>query len=800
VPDAIRAVVRHPVAVLVVVAVLTAGFAGLATQLRTDTEITSYAPDTERARALDRVGAEFGAGGQQVQVVLDAGADGNVLGPGGVRAAVAVTRALRQDPVVGPALAAEGAVTSWATPLVQGLEARGLTLDDLDDTTLATAIEQAPADAIDPVRGLVSADLDPRARTARAGIVVATLDPALTPAEASPVGVEAAEVARAAAPAGFEVTVIGDAVINALLGDAVTRELPTLLAWSSGLVLVLLALTYRNVSDVVIAVTALGIAIVWALGAAALLGPDLLDLTGPFTQTSSIVPVLLVGLGVDYAIHLTSRYRDEADDHPPPEAAAISLRTVGGALVLTTATTAVAFLTNVVSPLPPVQDFGIFVAAGIVAAFVVMTTFAPATRILVDRWRIRRGREPDDQPVEEGRTPLAAVGTLSAPARRAPWVTVAAAAAVTVVAGVGAMQVGSSFSRESFLPDGGEAVARLDRVAELFGEGVGERTFALLDGDVARPEVVRALAAAEEDLRSLPATRSDAAAVISPASLLDAVAEQAGEGTRDRLRELGWGPDGVTDDADVAALFDVARQVAPRRAAQVLGDDPDLALVSLPTAVGDDAAELGEEVRSALSPVREAGVATTVTSQGLVVDQTAATLTDTQARSIAITLGTALALLMVWFWVDRRSLRSGVVAGLVTMIPSLLVVVWVIGAMAVLDLPFNPVTATIAAVAIGIGVDYGIHVTRRFEEQRDGAGLDDALDATIRGTGTALVASASTTAAGFGVLVISALAPIRQFGAIVALAIVGSVIAAVLVQPALLHLTDRWVVHPDRGS
>jgi uncharacterized protein len=67
----------------------------------------------------------------------------------------------------------------------------------------------------------------------------------------------------------------------------------------------------RTVADVALTMATIVMAIIWVNGAAALLGPGILDLIGPMSEIAQIVPVLLIGLGVDYSIHLTSRYREE---------------------------------------------------------------------------------------------------------------------------------------------------------------------------------------------------------------------------------------------------------------------------------------------------------------------------------------------------------------------------------------------------------------------------------------------------------------------------------------------------------
>ena len=104
----------------------------------------------------------------------------------------------------------------------------------------------------------------------------------------------------------------------------------------------------------------------------------------------------------------------------------------------------------------------------------------------------------------------------------------------------------------------------------------------------------------------------------------------------------------------------------------------------------------------------------------------------------------------------------------------------------------------IAAIAIGIGVPYTIHVTHRYEEDRQR--YDDeneAIRSTMTHTGGALAGSAFTTVAGFGILVTSSLTPFKQLGLVTAYAIGGALIAAVFVLPSMLILWDRW--HRARG-
>ena len=102
-------------------------------------------------------------------------------------------------------------------------------------------------------------------------------------------------------------------------------------------------------------------------------------------------------------------------------------------------------------------------------------------------------------------------------------------------------------------------------------------------------------------------------------------------------------------------------------------------------------------------------------------------------------------------------------------------------------------TAMVSSLAIGIGVPFGIHVVNRFLEDRaTRPDVETAMYHTLAHTGGALVGSALTTVAGFGVLVLSSVPPMKQFGLVTAITIALALVTSVTVLPALLALWARW--------
>jgi len=223
----------------------------------------------------------------------------------------------------------------------------------------------------------------------------------------------------------------------------------------------------------------------------------------------------------------------------------------------------------------------------------------------------------------------------------------------------------------------------------------------------------------------------------------------------------------------------------------------DALLMDVQTQAGESgASKLRDDLSAITTPLTDQpGITATATSQEIISAVIIDALASSQTRSLLITLAIATLVLVINFWFENRRPFLGVI----TMLPVALVVFWVYGMMYVTGIPFGPVTATLAALAIGIGVPFTIHIARRFEEDRVRyTELEDALRSTTRHTGGALAGSAFTTMAGFGILMTSTLKPFQQMGQVTVYAIGLSLIGAVLVLPSLLALWEGW--HRRRGD
>jgi len=537
-------------------------------------------------------------------------------------------------------------------------------------------------------------------------------------------------------------------------------------------------------------------------------------LIGAFSEMLQMIPILLIGLGVDYAIHLTARYREEigggADVVP---AATRAIRTVGVALVLATVTTGVGFLTNLFSPVGAIADFGVLATVGIGSAFILMLTFVPAARILLDRRAERAGRLPVEAMGHSSERVLSRLmGRASILAQKVPVVVLVTALAAGSLGAWGFANLKTTFSFTDFIPEGAPLLSTFETIDEEF-DFLG-RTPVLVTGDVATPEVYNAMVLGHfkmmdtenvvlspelPDGRQLPSVRSPLSVIFGLLQPPDLGGDAAFAAI---ALETGLDPDTflVAPGADMRALYDAAYRADPEGMERVLARDGDsyrYIKIEIDTKGGEQTAlglagDLAEDF-AALDGIE--GISAVATNNDIIAAGVVTALRSSQAGSLVLTIAAAMALLVATFWIESRRPFLGVI----TIFPVVLVVLWVFGMMSVTGISFNPVTGMIAAIAIGIGVPYTIHITHRYQEDRTRCDSPEtAIRNTMIHTGGALAGSGFTTVAGFGILITSSLTPFKQFGMVVAYAIGFALIAAVLVLPSMLVLWDRW--HRRRGE
>jgi predicted RND superfamily exporter protein len=159
-------------------------------------------------------------------------------------------------------------------------------------------------------------------------------------------------------------------------------------------------------------------------------------------------------------------------------------------------------------------------------------------------------------------------------------------------------------------------------------------------------------------------------------------------------------------------------------------------------------------------------------------------IVHSQVRSI---LGSLIGILVVTA-VLFRSLPWGVIC----MLPAGLAVAATFGAMGWTGIPLGVATSMFAAMVLGVGVDFAIHLVEGYRQRvARGADPGTATAQALEATGPAIVANALALALGFGLLALSRVPANARLGAITVVSLLACVAATFLVIPALLRLGAR---------
>ena len=845
------AATKRPVITILVVLLLTGFFGYMATQAEELSSSFGGELDTPEIQAQSKLGDYFASsGGQSVFQVILSGED--VLTVDGYKAWLEVQQVVADSEISKYLISqpGQGPLQGFFGPIDFARAFNPMfNIDQMNDEQFKQAYKAASAQMPPEFQAFASALLsenyDSEATTSTAGLAIITIDSAKIAEEFG--GSDAAfieqprmEVALSdeltSVSSKFETINVSGFSFGLLLGgdqDDFISEIGVLFGKAFLIILGVLAYIFfirprkgygffkssrRTLSDLLLSLGTILLSIGWMQGVGALLGPGFLDIIGPPNQISQIGPILLIGLGVDYAIHFTGRYREElGNGQSINDSTKNTLSSVGIALSLATLATIVGFLSNVVSPLPEFKDFGITVSFGILFALLLVMTFVPAIRSLLDKRAETKNSISRDAFSSSGESVLNKIaGASSIIPRKLKLISIALLIGVSSYGYVSFTNLDTVFNFTDFLPEDDPVVATLAVLTDEFGGGFGETTSVLLEGDnLATPEIHNAIIDAIGDLAGADnivtfgenvANESVVAslgAMLAPQDAIPGAPPQAPDmelvsGLMSYGVEImsGEGLDAlkVSSSSDVDGLYKflLAKDPITFFGSLYLDDQEVFTAqqIKITTSAGSEGSrQLTDDIYAAFQPVIELGVNVAATNDSIVTNSVSDLISASQFQSLVFAIFSSMLFLIIYYWIDLRRPFLGVV----TIFPVIAIVMGTYLGMNLLEIPLNPVTATLTGIAIGIGVPFVIHVTNRFREalNKDSNPVS-AITTTLKTTGGSLFGSAFTTMAGFGILTTSTLKPFQQMGQVVLVSIGFALVASILILPTLLVLWANY--------
>lgn len=567
--------------------------------------------------------------------------------------------------------------------------------------------------------------------------------------------------------AGFGVT--GAYTGLAALGQQDQEKVLGKIRWLTPLSLLLVLLILRLVEPGIGRLLGVGGAMVLALGATlGLVGL----LTGTITTVESFFGVMVFGLGIDFALHLLVRLREEREGGADlPQALERTYRGTAGGIVAGALTTAGAFFLAAWPDDPVARHLGLSGGVGLLLCLLLMLTFLPALCVILDR--------PEHRDRARGHS-LPAVPWLGHMARHAevhPWTYLLAAVVVVVVAvaGYGRMRwvtdLTEVFNRE--VP----AVQTMEKIQAHFRLNAGPWIALVDDLEEARridtafeahPLFAQAHSAADliaadvdERARLLKLARQDVAEQQQVYRALRHLASEEQQAQLDGLLRL-------------LATLERAQSTGPPTSGnlpaglrqQLVAPDGRLLVFGYVAEPTVDGRRAREERLAAESIVSGAASASLIVETLLLGDRP-------WFRTVLLSI---LGFVLLVLALDLR--RPALVVMAVA--PVLFGTSVTYGLLCWLGIGFNMMTTVVVPLIIGLGVDDGIHVVHRLREG-DRPTTADACGAV----GRAILMTTLTTCASFAVMLFTDHAGLESMALVLLIGLPLCLLATVTLVPAL---------------
>ena len=513
---------------------------------------------------------------------------------------------------------------------------------------------------------------------------------------------------------------------------------------------------------------------------------------GHLNVVTGFLVAILIGLGLEYGIHLSMRYWEERREHPVAEALANTVRgTFSGALT-SALTNAAAFFVLLFAQFDAFKQFGLLAGVGVLMAVVVAYGLGPALLVLAERLRPGGGKA-----ATAAHAPTAPEqATPRLPGKRMPTpVVLTLLLSVLGFAAYSAYvmpRVGFETNLRSLKGD--SPTMRVDdHITQQLGASLNPAI--LLVDDLKQAQVV------QEVIAEVKGRHGAGSVFKQSASLNDLLPQDVAARTeqiaalRQTLEKL---PESAREDPRLAKVTKMleaqpygAEQVPVemRRRFEAL-DGQGMFLLLFPSVGNHDTRELSAWA-SQLDEVVAGAKARGVNLAVLDSNRIAARIFSMVRADGPFILWAAASVVFLTILISLRSFkRACLVAG-----PLFLGMLCLAGGMYLFDIQLNFINAVVLPNLLAIAVDNSVHLFHRYEEEGPGS-----LGHVVRHTGLAAVVATLSNAAGYGALLISHHAGLKSIGQIALLGVMCTFLGTTVFFPAMLALLERWKGRDKEGG
>lgn len=550
----------------------------------------------------------------------------------------------------------------------------------------------------------------------------------------------------------------GNPMLVTSISDLIRKDLFLLIPVTFLVIAIVLFFGFHSLNGVILPILTASIAIVWTIGFMALGGYEM-------SMISSNIPILLLAVGSAYSIHVINRVKQEQDQNKD-KAITTALIYITVPVILAAVTTAIGFASFTIGAyLTMIRDFGLFTALGTLFSCLLSITFVPAIISIVDgSFNRERNQSVTLRPSllsSRVLTPLHRILTNYTKQILVVWT-------VLILVSIGGIfLIERSVDVKDYFKKSNPTRIAEEIMAKKFGGT--KPVFVLFRGDMQSPEVLQTMVKMQEYMKKDPGIQNTQ----SVANLILELYDALGEGRkipneRDMIEQLWF----LIDNNEYLQRF--------------VNEDLDEGIIISTYSAIDNASKINfhhymdEFVKNNLSD----NYSIEVTGMPFVD----VTMDQSLIRSQLGSLSVAVVFVVIIVGLILRSFRRGVFAT----IPIIVAITILFGLMGYFGIPLNIGTVLVASVALGIGIDYSIHIISHYDYGiKNGLEMQKAIEDAIVISGRAIIINVASVSGGFLVLLFSEMVPLQYFGLLVAISMVGSSLGALTLLPAILILDQR---------
>ncbi len=546
------------------------------------------------------------------------------------------------------------------------------------------------------------------------------------------------------------------------ISDIILSDLTFLIPLILFLMLISLFISFRTLRGIFLPIISVSISTIWTLGIMSILKI-------PFTAISDIIPVILIAVGSAYSIHVVSKFDEDIERNGDRiKRLENALSEVSIPVILAGITTIAGFIAFVFgSYLSMIREFGMFSSLGVLFALITSITFVPSLlSILPDKKKT--GFVNGNIKKEKGITQL--MDKIGEWVLKNEKIIIVIGIVIVIASIVGIPRIERKVDMLDYFKPGSSIRLTEEIMENKFGGSIPIQI--LVKGDIQDPAVLTEMKKMEYFLES----QGDVRNAQSVADLIEEMADAMGE-------EKAI-PDSKAKVSNLWFLLEGEEIMS-----QLVNLDKTEAVIQA-TIVNVNTKRIRDLVENTERFIEQTDTSIVTFSQ-TGMPAIYQHLDDSIARSQIQSLIIAIILIFICLTILLRSF----VGGLIGLVPIGFTLFVVFGFMGFSGIPLDIATVLVGSISIGIGIDYSIHFVSRFREEfkKDKTELE-ALDKTLETTGKAILINVITVTMGFLVLILANVIPLRRFGILIAITMIGSGAGAITLLPAIILLTKAGFI------